>query len=212
MDIRIYLTCLWPGLSELWWRGRLSALPLAIGFAIGLNSLLVLKYLYPTWLDPLLVRSAWWVGAILWVCWSVKSVRELPELLSPRAVTDQPDRFDEAHQAYLQADWPNCERLLLGILAIEPRDPPSLLLLSGVYRHTGRWEHAESLISELERLEVAAAWEIEIEAERARIEQFSHPDDEHEEAEDDDSEPSPDSSTQPPAADAGGDAADLTAA
>ena len=170
MDHRNYLTCLWPGLSELWWRGRLSALPLAIGFAIGLNSLLVLKYLYPTWLDPLLVRSAWWIGGGIWVCWTIKSVRELPALLDPRSVADQPDRFAEAQAAYLRADWKTTESLLLGVLAIEPRDPPALLLLSGLYRHTGRFQNAAVLIDELRRLEIADRWMIEIEAESARIE------------------------------------------
>jgi hypothetical protein len=169
MDFRNYLTCLWPGLSELWWRGRLSALPLAIGFAIGLNSLLVLKYLFPTWLDPMLVRSAWWVGLVIWFCLTVKSIRELPALLHPRAVAEQPDRFVEAQTAYLRADWEAAERLLLGILAIEPRDPPALLLLSGLYRHTARWPSAAALIDEMRRLEAADRWQIEIDAEAARI-------------------------------------------
>lgn len=173
MDTRIYLTCLWPGLSELWWRGRLSALPVAIGFAVGLNSLLILKYLYPTWLDPLLVRSAWWVGIAVWICWSVKSVRELPALINPRAVTEQPDRFVEAQAAYLRGDWAATEPLLLGVLSIEPRDPPALLMLSGVYRHTGRFQNAAALIAEMRRLEIADRWLIEIEAESARIDRDS---------------------------------------
>lgn len=169
MDIRNYSTCLWPGLSELWWRGRLSALPLAIGFAFGLNALLVLKYFYPTWLDPMLVRSAWWVGVVAWVCWTIKSVKELPALIAPRTVTEQPDRFVEAQASYLRADWDSAEPLLLGILGIEPRDPPALLMLSGLYRHTGRLENAALLVDELRRLEVADHWQIEIDAEADRI-------------------------------------------
>ena len=169
MDYRNYLTCLWPGLSELWWRGRLSALPLAIGFAIGLNSLLLLNYIYPTWLDPMLVRSAWWVGMAIWICWTIKSVRELPALLHPREVADQPDRFVEAQAAYLRADWDTAEPLLLGILAIEPRDPPALLLLSGVYRHTERRSSAAALVAEMRRLEVTDDWRIEIDAEASRV-------------------------------------------
>ena len=169
MEIRNYLTCLWPGLSELWWRGRLSALPLAIGFAIGLNSLLVLKYLYPTWLDPMLVRSAWWVGVAVWIFWTIKSFRELPALLRPRSVAEQPDRFVEAQAAYLRTDWESAEPLLLGILAVEPRDPPALLLLSGLYRHTDRLQNAAVLVDEIRRLEIADAWQIEIGAEAARI-------------------------------------------
>ena len=170
MELPKYVTCLWPGLSELWLRGRLSALPLAIGFAIGFNALLVLKYLYPTWLDPLLVRSAWWVGLAAWVCLTAKSVRSLPGLLHPRECSEQVDHYGEAHQAYLRADWKSAERLLLGILAIDPRDPPALLLLSGVYRHTDRLDHALALLAQLEKLEIGAGWQIEIEIEMARIE------------------------------------------
>lgn len=169
MEIRNYLTCFWPGLSELWWRGRLSALPLAIGFAIGLNSLLVLKYLYPTWLDPILVRSAWWIGVVVWICWTIKSIRELPALLRPRDVAAQPDRFVEAQAAYLRGEWKAAEPLLLGILAIEPRDPPALLLLSGLYRHTDRLQNAAVLVGEIRRMEAADGWQIEIDAEAARV-------------------------------------------
>ncbi len=169
MEFRNYLTCFWPGLSELWWRGRLSALPLAIGFGIGLNSLLMLKYFYPTWLDPLLVRSAWWVGVCVWICWTVKSIRELPALINPRAVTEAPDRFVEAQAAYLRGDWEATEPLLLGILAIEPRDPPALLMLSSLYRYTGRLNSAAVLLDEMRRLEIADRWQIEIDAEAARI-------------------------------------------
>ncbi|KAA5547132.1 tetratricopeptide repeat protein [Roseiconus nitratireducens] len=169
MNTRNYLTCLWPGLSELWWLGRLSALPLAIGFAIVLNSLLVLRFLYPTWLDPLLVRLACYLVFISWICWTIKSAKELPKLLQPRLLSETPDRFPDAHQAYLQADWPAAEKLLLGVLAIEPRDPPALLLLSGVYRHTGRPESAAALIDQMRLLEIADPWRIEIEAEMARI-------------------------------------------
>jgi hypothetical protein len=44
-----------------------------------------------------------------------------------------------------------------------------LLLLTGVYRHTGRLEAAELLLRELSRLEVADAWLLEIQAESQRL-------------------------------------------
>lgn len=195
MDIRNYLTCLWPGLSELWWRGRLSALPLAVGFAIGLNSLLALKFFFPDWLNPLLVRSAWWVGIAAWGYWTVRSVRELPALLEPRAVSQQPDRFGEAQTAYLRGQWDAAEPLLLGVLAVEPRDPPALLLLSGVYRHTGRLENASSLIQELRRLEIADRWHLEIEAEETRLARDVQFANENEQAADDPEEKAGDDET-----------------
>jgi hypothetical protein len=75
----------------------------------------------------------------------------------------------EAQQAYLRGEWSAAESMLLSILAVEPRDPPALLLLSGVYRHTERADSAVALVDELKRLEIADAWQIEIHAETARI-------------------------------------------
>jgi hypothetical protein len=147
----------------------LSALPIAIGFGITLNTLLLLKFLYPTWLSPFLLTTAMWVGLVAWICWTIKSVRELPALIAPREVSEEPDRFMEAQQAYLRGEWSAAESMLLSILAVEPRDPPALLLLSGVYRHTERADSAVALVDELKRLEIADAWQIEIHAETARI-------------------------------------------
>ena len=169
---RHYLTCLWPGLSELWWRGRLSALPAAIIFAVALNLLLVFRFMYPEWLSGILVRMAVWIGMIAWVFFVIRNVRELPALLVPREISEEPDRFAEAQLSYLNADWAEAETILLQVLAIEPRDPPALLLLSGVYRHTERAENAQLLMSELSRLEVGDTWSLEIAAEMVRIDVY----------------------------------------
>ncbi len=169
MESRHYLTCLWPGLPELWWRGRLSALLPAIAFAMGLNLLLIMRFIYPQWLSGTLVRVAFWVAVASWIFYVVRSFRELPLIIAPRTVSEEPDRFDEAQYEYLQSNWAAAEKLLLGVLAIEPRDPPALLLLSGVYRHTDRLSQAKVLIHELSRLEIADSWWLEIEAEQRRI-------------------------------------------
>lgn len=203
MELRNYLTCLWPGLSELWWCGRLSALPQALGFAVVFNAMLVLKYLYPTWLDPTVLRAAWWVGVVVWICWTIKSVRELPALIMPRESSGQPDRFPEAQAAYLRADWELAESLLMGVLSIDPRDPPALLLLSGVYRHTDRWRNALALLNEMSRLELSDRWEIEMEAEVSRIQRLS---------EGDSSSADSSQAGESPSSDEGDDAAELTAA
>jgi hypothetical protein len=169
MEAKYYLTCLWPGLAELWWRGRLSAIPTAIAFGFALNLLLVNRYLYPHWMSSGLVSMAFWVGAVAWVFYVVRRLRELPLLIAPRQVSDQPDRFPEAQRAYLREDWAEAESLLTGVLAIEPRDPPALLLLTGVYRQTERLEAAELLLAEIGRLEVADPWWLEVAAESSKI-------------------------------------------
>ncbi|QDV60897.1 MULTISPECIES: tetratricopeptide repeat protein [Crateriforma] len=164
-----YATCLWPGMADLWWRGHLSGLPVAIVFAIALNWFLVAKFLYPGWLSGGLIHVGFWVAIIVWGFWVQRSLRELPERLVPREVTEKPDRFGEAHAAYLAGDWERAEALLTQTLAIEPRDPPALLMLCGVYRHTGRVESAEILLEEMRRIEVADNWRLELAAEARRL-------------------------------------------
>ena len=144
-------------------------MPLALAFALAVNLLLITRFLYPEWLSGILVRLACWVGLGAWLFWVLRSVKELPELLQPRAVSDQPDRFPEARCAYLRGEWEEAEGVLAEVLAIESRDPPALLLLAGVYRHTERWEAAERLLEEIGRLEAADAWWLELEMEWKRL-------------------------------------------
>ncbi len=169
MDNKLYLTCLWPGLPELWWRGRLWALPTAIAFAIALNALLVTRFIYPEWLTLSLVRIAGWVGVAAWFYCTVKNIRELPGLIYPRKTSDKPDRFADAHFAYLRSEWGRAEMLLKDCLAVEERDPPALLLLAGIYRHTGRLELARACIDTLRITEAADRWWLEVDAEEKRL-------------------------------------------
>lgn len=169
MQMRYYITSLWPGLTELWWRGQLAALPAAIAFTIAVNLLLISKYIYPLWVASGLVSMAFWVGLLTWGFFVVRSIREVPALIAPRSVQQEPDRFEEAQAAYLRGKWEDAEALLKSVLAIEPRDPPALLMLGAVYRHTGRLDSAEMLLKEIARLEVADAWWLEVEAETDRL-------------------------------------------
>ena len=169
MEARYYVTCLWPGLAELWWRGRLSALSAAIPFTIGINLFLVTRFIYPGWIAPGLVSMAFWVGIIAWFFYVARSIRELPNLLSPREVSREPDLFPQAREAFLRGNWTKAEKLLTEVLSIEPRDPPALLLLTGIYRHTDRLESAEILLEQISRLEVSDHWALEITIEAKRL-------------------------------------------
>ena len=169
MELRHYATCLWPGLADLWWRGRLSGLSAAIPFAIAINLFLVTRFIYPGWISPGLVSMAFWVGIVAWLFYVSRSIRELPALLAPRQISEEPDLFPEARQAYLRGNWTRAEELLNRVLSIEPRDPPALLLLCGVLRHTDRLESAEILLEQVARLEVSDSWFLEIEAEANRM-------------------------------------------
>ncbi|MEM9643522.1 MAG: tetratricopeptide repeat protein, partial [Planctomycetota bacterium] len=161
-----YATCLWPGLADLWWRGRLSALPTVLIFALILNGLMIARFIYPEWLGGGLVRIAFWVGLLAWGFWVCRSVRDLPGQLVPRETSEVPDRFLEAHAAFLAGEWKLAEKYLTETLAVEPRDPPALLMLCGVYRQTERLESAEILLEEIEKTEAADSWWLEVAAEK----------------------------------------------
>ena len=169
MEVKHYATCFWPGLAELWWRGRLSALPAAIAFTLIVNLILVARYLYPGWIHSGLVSLAFWGGLIALFFYILRTARELPALINPRDTCEEPDQFPEARIAYVGGRWEEAEGLLTDVLAIEPRDPPALLLLTGVYRHTGRLEAAVLLLREISRLEAADDWRLEIETESKRL-------------------------------------------
>ena len=169
MEARYYVSCLWPGLAELWWRGRLSALPAAIAFTCALNLLLVTRFIYPQWMASGLVTMACWIGVFAWIFYVVRSIRDLPSLVAPRSVSEKPDRFGEAQAAFLNGQWAEAEGLLADVLAIEPRDPPALLMLVSVYRHTERLEAAHTLLQEIVKLEIADTWFLEVEAEALRL-------------------------------------------
>tara|TARA_R110002111_G_scaffold52443_2_gene91454 strand:- start:59 stop:628 length:570 start_codon:yes stop_codon:yes gene_type:complete len=147
----------------------LSALPIAIAFAVAVNFVLITRYLFPGWLPSGLSAMAMWVGLLSWGFLVVRNVRELPELVAPRTVSDAPDEFPAAQAAYLRGHFERAERLLSDVLAIEHRDPPALLLLAGVYRQTDRLESAEMLMREISRLEATDHWFLEIAAEQQRL-------------------------------------------
>jgi len=144
-------------------------LALAIPFAVAINLFLLTWFVYPAWISPGLVAMAFWIGIVAWVFYVLRSVRELPGLLLPRAVSDRPDKFPEASGAYLRGNWVEAEKNLLDVLAVEPRDPPALLLLAGVYRHTDRLESAQLLLDQVSRLEFSDTWRLEVEAEQQRL-------------------------------------------
>jgi hypothetical protein len=147
----------------------MTALPAAIAFAIALNLLLAARFLYPEMLAPGAVRFACWAGIGIWGYLAMREANRLPGLIRPRALASGPDRFPEAHAAYLHGQWAQAEAALADCLAIESRDPPALLLLAGVYRHTQRWDAAQRLLSEIRLTEAADRWWLEVDAEEKRL-------------------------------------------
>jgi tetratricopeptide (TPR) repeat protein len=169
MDASHYVTCLWPGLPELWFRGRWSGLPAALLFAASLNFLLVARWIYPEWLIPSLVRIACWVAVGVWVMCVIRQLGRLPSLLEPRLSSDAGDLFPVARNLYLQGDLVEAEANLAQCLEIDARDCQALLLLSAIYRQTGRFQAAKQTNQLLSKLETADNWWLECQTEREKL-------------------------------------------
>ena len=143
-------------------------MPIAVAFAAGLNAYLVLRFVYPLWVSPSAVWLGGLIGLLLWVACLLQGVRTLPAVVRPASVAP-PDRYADAQAAFLASRLNEAEHLLQEQLTTDARDPASLLMLSAIYRQSGRSDLAAVLMPEIRRLDAAAAWGIEIELEQRRI-------------------------------------------
>lgn len=184
MPLTHYLCCFWPGLPELWFRGRWAALPLAIGFAIALNTLLIARFVYPEWLEPLMVRTVFWLFVVAWGVIFVRGAQALPMLLTPRQSSQREDVFDSARSDYLRGRWMEAEALLTECLEIDHRDAPALLLLASIYRKTERLDAARRSLDSLGSLESGDRWWLERELELGRLQRAAESDNEQGDSDD----------------------------
>jgi hypothetical protein len=161
-------TCLWPGLPQLWIAGSYSGLALAIGFALLVDLVLVSTLAWTELLSETLAIAAW--GGVI-AFWLVSAWISLRWLLQGPATAKNADEdlFREAQANYLQANWFDVEVTLGRLLERQPRDVEARLLLTTLYRHTGRFDEAEAQLRVLEKLDGAVKWQMEIRQERALV-------------------------------------------
>jgi hypothetical protein len=160
------LTCLWPGLPRLWFRGDWTGLLSAGGFAAIVNFLVITTLLWPE-IAPGPLCAVGCVFAVLW--WGVGlvlSLREWPQIMA--ATDDDPYQglFIAAQTEYVKGNWIVAEAHLRKLLRRRPRDVESLLLLAAIARRTDRFDEARAQLQNLARLEAAARWQTEIRCER----------------------------------------------
>jgi len=166
MQASSVVTCLWPGLPRLWWKGEWGAFGTALGFAGVVNFGLLASFIWPHWLPSWGVATLW-IGAIgYWMasfwhghCWLVKL----------RGGTDSEVRqglFVEAQAEYLKGHWFEAESLLKRLVTEDGGDVDAQLGLVALYRRTGRLAEAAAALQQLERAEGAGKWQLEIGRER----------------------------------------------
>lgn len=169
-----WLTCFWPGLSQLWIKGRLSGLLSALLFAGLLNMALLSHLVWPELLPAVVAWSLWPLVAGFWLHGLLQSCRQLPKMKVATATsktskeTDihkdshEPDLFTEAQQEYMKQNWYEAETLLLQLLRDCETDLQSRLMLASLYRRTDRLEEAEAELKRTRRMEGSHHWNHEI--------------------------------------------------
>lgn len=161
---------------------------LAVGFTVLLNLLLATALVWRQWL-PVRVQSIG--GGLLVTIWVLAWAearadwrRYLAELSTngedPQQRADR--QFQLAQRSYLAGDWVATEQHLLTLLRKDAADIEGRLLLATMWRRLGRFDDACRELDRLEKMEAAASWQAEVDAERRRL------------------EPSPEASAAPPRA------------
>ncbi len=162
--------CLWPGLPQVAATGSWSGLAWAIGFAAGLN-LLLLASLWWSEVIPGSARKAAWVAIVgFWIGSLLLEVVSSRGQGSRRRNPHEGPTLEQAVAYYLKGDWVETERLLVDLIGGNPRDVDAGLMLATVWRRAGRLDESAAQLDRLGRLDESSKWELEIQKERELIE------------------------------------------
>ncbi len=137
----------------------------ALGGAALLNLALLGSLVWSEWFAPTVRGGLWLAVAAVWGCSAVAGRRHI----RPGPSADEPASgpgFSRAIEYYLQGNWFEAERLLVGLLHKDPRDVDARLMIATLLRHTGRWDEAARQLEQLARIEASHKWDLEIGRER----------------------------------------------
>ena len=165
-----WITCLWPGLPRLWWRGDWKAFLGALAFAAALNLGLISGLVWNESLPGWLLVAGWSAIGLIWLVCAWHGWRLLPELRGDGASPDEEGLFVRAQTEYLNRHWLEAEELLLKLLACRDQDAEARLMLATLYRHTGRVAEAGECLTRLERMDGGDRWGVEVARERRLLE------------------------------------------
>ena len=174
----VWVYCAWPGLAQLWKKGAVAGLVLAVGFGVLLNLALVVSFGWTDVLSSSAKTITWIVVLLVWLIAGVASflqlrketVRQIDRTGDSEIAEDADALFIEATSEYLQGNWYEVERHLDELLRRDSGDVEARLMWATMCRHTGRLEEARRRLDELSLRERSEVWSVEIENERNLIE------------------------------------------
>jgi hypothetical protein len=159
------ILCLWPGLPQLWFEGRLWALGLAVLFTGQLHLALVTTFVWPELVAPHLEALTWLAVGCVWFACAAKSYRKPPYLRRGEQTAQTDALFREAQTEYLRGNWYQAEALLERVLADDVSDVDARLMLASLYRRVGRTAESREQLRVLGRAGSSQKWEREIQRE-----------------------------------------------
>lgn len=169
MRSRRLLTCVWPGLAELWQQGSWSGLALAISFAVLLNGALAASLVWTDCLSDDVRFAAWAAVGSFWLLGALSAWRQTR--IDRHGSTR--DLFSRAVNEYLQGNLVAAETSLEAVLRKDRRDVDARLMLVTLYRRTRRVKEARQMLQRLQSFREASKWEAEIKQEIERLSTIS---------------------------------------
>jgi len=164
------LSCLWPGLSQLWLRGDYRGLLTAVVFSALLNLAITASFLYPELVGFTVKATLWLLLGGLWTVSAWQSWHRSPDFYNKERGLRQKDAnedlFQQAQTEYLKGHWYEAETLLGNLTESDPDDVEAQFMLASLYRHTLRLGEARRQLRQLEQLEAAQVWQWEIQFEK----------------------------------------------
>jgi tetratricopeptide (TPR) repeat protein len=165
-----YVLCLWPGAGGVFRQGRWPFLTIALLFGFVLCGTVTLNFYWTELLTGTLRWGMYVMLGFLWLTLSNQSSR-MEKHSNFLRLPPPPDKdmLPDAQQHYLQGNWFEAECCLNILLQKNPWDIEAMLMLVTLYRHKERYDEAEHLVQELERLENADHWKFEIRMEKRKL-------------------------------------------
>ena len=147
-----FAICLWPGLPQLWLRGKWSGLGLALGFAFMLDLLLLATFLTPPLIPIWGTALAWILLSVAWGRCSLSAYRQQTSEIPP-AEEALRGLFIRAQGEYLRGNWAEAESQIRQLLGLSETDVDAQMLLASILRRTGRLREARECLRRLEKMD-----------------------------------------------------------
>ena len=159
----------WPGFPGLLRYGRWSFLAVALAFGLAINLLLILNFFWTEYITPSQRNVLLVALLVLYVALTAIAAQLSKRIETIRNTDAKGDAFREAVLQYLRGNWFEAQCCLNILLKKNPHDAEALLMLMTLLRHTKRYAEAEEVLHQLDRIEEADRWRIEIALEKRAI-------------------------------------------